>query len=270
MSTVPRREVLTGVIVCGVAPVAQAVFGPLVARAEGTPTETLYSGYPTADPGIVRETVLVSHARFDRLREIVTAQPALARAAWDWGFGDWESALGAASHMGRRDIAEFLIEHGARPTLFSAAMLGQLEAVRGFVEGSPGVQRIPGPHGITLLGHARNGGDAAKPVAEYLESLGDADLRRETVELTAAEREVYVGRYEFGEGPDDSFEIFEKGESLRIKRGERTARFLMPLGDHTFYPSGAQAVRIRFDLDGAAAARMNILDPDLVVAAVRL
>jgi hypothetical protein len=28
----------------------------------------------------------------------------LARAAWDWGFGDWETALGAASHMGSRPI----------------------------------------------------------------------------------------------------------------------------------------------------------------------
>jgi len=269
MSTVRRREVLAGVVTFGVAPVAQAVFGPLAARADDSIAEKLPAAYPTADPAIVRETVLVSHARFDRLREIVTAQPALARAAWDWGFGDWESALGAASHMGRRDMAEFLIEHGARPDIFSAAMLGQLEVVRGFVEASPGVQSIPGPHGITLLAHARKGGEAAKPVAAYLESLGDADLRPETVELAAGERAAYVGKYEFGDGPDDSFEIFEKDESLRIKRGAGSARFLMPLGDHTFYPSGAQAVRIRFELEGAAAARMSILDPDLVVAAVR-
>jgi hypothetical protein len=44
------------------------------------------------------------------------------RAAWDWGFGDWEDALGACSHTGNREIAGYLIER-ARPTIFSAAML---------------------------------------------------------------------------------------------------------------------------------------------------
>ena len=55
---------------------------------------------------------------------------------------------------GRREIAEFLLAHGARPTVFSAAMLGQLDVVKAFVSASPGVQRTLGPHGITLMAHA--------------------------------------------------------------------------------------------------------------------
>jgi len=42
--------------------------------------------------------------------------------------------LGAASHMGRRDIAEILIEHGARSNLFTSTMLGHLEAVRAYIK----------------------------------------------------------------------------------------------------------------------------------------
>jgi hypothetical protein len=270
MTSIPRREILTGIAGLGLAPIAQAVFGPLPVRGQPATSRELWAEYPTEDPAIVRETVLVAHARFDRLRELVTARPTLAKASWDWGFGDWESALGASSHMGRRDMAEFLIDHGARPTIFSAAMLGQLEVVRAFVESAPGVQRIPGPHGITLLGHARNGGEDARPVAEYLESLGDADLRPETVELSSAERAAYVGKYAFGDGPDDRFEIFENRESLRIRRGERTARSLMPLGDHAFFPSGAPAVRIRFEFEGDGSALLRVLDPDVVVTAARL
>ena len=99
MSQVSRRSVLAGMAGLGVAPLAQAVFGPLITRAGDTPPSQLADSYPTEDPAIVRETVLVSHARFDRLRELVTARPTLARASWDWGFGYWESALGATSHM---------------------------------------------------------------------------------------------------------------------------------------------------------------------------
>ena len=63
--------------------------------------------YPTQDYEIVREVVGAAHARFDRVKELVTERPELAKATWDWGFGDVETALGAASHMGRKDIAEF-------------------------------------------------------------------------------------------------------------------------------------------------------------------
>ena len=60
----------------------------------------------------------MSHNDIKRVRELVERQPALARASLDWGFGDWETAIDAASHVGRRDIAEFLIANGARPTIF--------------------------------------------------------------------------------------------------------------------------------------------------------
>ncbi len=81
------------------------------------------------DPKLVKETVAVSHGNLPRVRELVEASPALAKATWDWGFGDWETALGAASHTGRREIAELLIAHGARPDIFTFAMFGQLDVV---------------------------------------------------------------------------------------------------------------------------------------------
>ena len=59
--------------------------------------------FPHQDPERVREVVSVSHGNFERVRELVEESLALAKAEWDWGFGDWESALGAASHTGGAD-----------------------------------------------------------------------------------------------------------------------------------------------------------------------
>ena len=79
----------------------------------------------------------------------------LANATVDWADGDWESALGAAAHMHRRDIAELLLEHGARLDVFAAAMLGDVEAVK--ARARRHTQRCAtrrGPHGIPLAAHA--------------------------------------------------------------------------------------------------------------------
>ena len=150
---------------------------------------------PQQAPSVVKEMVGVAHGSLARVRELVERQPALANATIDWGFGDWEDALGAASHMGRREIAEFLLAQGARPTLFSAAMLGQVDVVKAVVGATPGVQRTLGPHGITLLAHARAGGPGAVEVVKYLESVGDADRRPATQPLEPADRDAVVGEY---------------------------------------------------------------------------
>ena len=63
--------------------------------------------FPSTDPDLVSGVVGAAHTDLDAVVDLVTTHPHLARATLDWGFGDWESALGAASHMGRRDIAEF-------------------------------------------------------------------------------------------------------------------------------------------------------------------
>src|SRR5262249_41886707 len=109
------------------------------------------AAFPRQDPALVREIVGASHSDLEKVKQLVDSKPALARAAMDWGFGDWEDALGAASHTGRFEIAQVLIAHGARPTMFSAAMMGQLDVVKGFIAASPGCQATLGPHGITLL-----------------------------------------------------------------------------------------------------------------------
>jgi hypothetical protein len=126
------------------------------------------SGAARLDPDLVCEFVGKSHGDLDRVRALLAEQPKLLNAAWDWGGGDWETGLGAASHVGRRDIALFLIGEGARMDIFTAAMLGHLEIVKATLEVFPDAWKWPGPHGIPLLRHAEAGGDAAAQVAEFL------------------------------------------------------------------------------------------------------
>ncbi|MFN8573059.1 MAG: hypothetical protein U0132_13500 [Gemmatimonadaceae bacterium] len=64
--------------------------------------------FPRQDPQMVADFVLLAHFNAAKVKDMVTAHPALAKSAIDWGFGDWEDALGAASHMGRADIAQRL------------------------------------------------------------------------------------------------------------------------------------------------------------------
>jgi hypothetical protein len=73
--------------------------------------------------------------------------------------------------MGRRDIAEFLLEHGARLDIFAAAMLGKLDIVKAALSVFPDAITTSGPHGIPLIAHAQAGGEDARSVLEYLQSL---------------------------------------------------------------------------------------------------
>ena len=125
---------------------------------------------PALEGSLVQDFVGNAHGDLDRVRELLAQEPALINSAWDWGGGDFETALGAAAHMGRRDIAVYLLKHGARLDLFAAAMLGNLEIVKAVLEAYPTALDIPGPHGIPLLAHALAGGNEALPVYEYLKS----------------------------------------------------------------------------------------------------
>lgn len=264
-----RRQFVTALPLAGLAGAVLPATAMLRAQAPPAPGPAVGDWFPLQDPALAREVVGVSHRDLTRVRELVERQPALARAAIDWGFGDWESALGAASHTGRREIAEFLIAHGAQPTLFSAAMLGQLPVVRAFVESSPGIQKTLGPHAITLLAHARAGGAAAAAVVQYLEQVGEADRRPPTAPLAPGDRDAVVGRYDFGPGPRDRFLVDVRNDQLGIERPGGNRQLLHHTGGLVFFPSGVPSVRLAFEREGAAARRLTVADPDVVLTATR-
>ena len=224
--------------------------------------------FPTQPPELIREMVTVSHFDLKRVQELVETHPSLAKASWDWGFGDWEDAIGAASHMGNRPIAEYLLSKGARPSLFSAAMLGQLDVVKSFIAAQPGSQRIRGPHSISLLAHAKAGGEPARPVFDFLESLGDAGA--DTPVPLPADAEALKGTYIFGHAANQQIDVTVDNAQLVWTRKGSMGRPLSHLGNRLFSPWGAPAVRIQFTQEAdSSVSVMTIHDPAVVLVAKR-
>ena len=121
---------------------------------------------PALEPALVKEFVAAAHGDLDKTSAMLLTQPALLNASWDWGGGDFETGLGGASHMGRKDIAEFLIGKGARVDIFAAAMLDKLDIVKAMMAAWPGIENSLGPHRIPLLAHAKRGN--AEAVSRFL------------------------------------------------------------------------------------------------------
>ncbi len=279
----PRRLFLKssvfGVLAAGLPNVQYAREG--LFSASGTLTDPEVSPrYPAIAEPVVKELVGASHFNLDRVKEIVGPRPELARATWDWGFGDWETALGAASHVGRRDIAEFLMSHGARPDIFTFAMLGALDAVEAMIESRPGTQTITGPHGISLLSHARVGLRPEELTAEqvsrqkaliaYLEGLGDADPAISQQPLTEAEKDKYLGDYRYGEGPDDGFTIsLNMRKMLSLGKLGGFGGGLYHLGGNAFSYNGLPSVTIQFLEEDGAIRSLTVEEPGLRLTAVK-
>lgn len=240
----------------------------------------LGESFPAYPSDLAREVVTIAHFDLQRVKDLVGPRPQLARAAWDWGFGDWETPLGAASHMGRQDIAEYLLSQGAPPSIFSLAMLGHSAAVKEICSAQPGIQRLAGPHSISLLAHARMGGKEAAGVLSYLQSLGDADSPRR-VALSEPEGMALSGTYQFGAGTSRVIEVssdvhayagspmYTHPPQLNWTRKGTMARPLFHLGERTFYPAGAPAVRIRFE-ERPGRMVMTLTDGDFTLDANRI
>ena len=121
---------------------------------------------------LVKEFVIAGHGNFPKTQSMLADHPNLAFAKIDWGAGDFEAAIEGAGHMGNKEIAEFLIDAGSRVTLFVLTMLGRTELVKPVLEAYPKLIFAPGPHGLTLLHHAKVGGEGGKELYAYLQEKG--------------------------------------------------------------------------------------------------
>lgn len=243
--------------------------------------DPLFYRYPAVNDDTTRGIVGASHGNIDMVKQLLNKRPELSCACWDWGFGDYETALGAASHVGRKDIAELLINNGARPDIFTYAMMGMLRSVQELVENMPGIQSRTGPHGITLLQHAKNRLED-KTITEadrtnvnklisYLEGLGNADIRSKNIELTDAEKQRYLGEYKFGNGASDSFVIdMNSRKWLQIGRKGSSGVRMRNVGEHTFSPPASSAVKIIFKMEGEKAVGLSIHEPEPLLTASRI
>lgn len=127
---------------------------------------------PALAAEMVREFVKVAHSDVGKVQKMLEEQPLLLNAAWDWGGGDFETAIGAAGHTGQKETAHYLLEKGARTDLFVLTMLGKTDIVTATLTAYPALLHSAGPHGFTLLHHAEKGGKDAEELFTYLQKLG--------------------------------------------------------------------------------------------------
>lgn len=243
--------------------------------------EPFFYRYPSTNDALASGIVGASHGNIDKVKELVTQHPELSGASWDWGFGDWETAIGAASHVGRRDIAELLISNGARPDIFTFTMMGMYKSVQEIVETVPGIQTHAGPHGITLLQHAKNrledknisATDSANvnKVIIYLENLGNADVKPASLEVTEDEKQKYIGEYRFGNGEGEILVVdLNTRKFMQLGRKGSFGRGLRKIGENTFSPAGAPSVKIIFKMKDDKAISLSIHEPETLFTAIKI
>lgn len=126
---------------------------------------------------LLQDFVIFAHSDLAMVKQLLEREPGLLNGAVDWGGGDFETALGGASHMGKHDIVEYLLERGARIDIFCAAMTGQIDAVRSFLTLQPALIDAKGPHGFSLHFHAQVGGERSAAVLDYLQSIKPIELK---------------------------------------------------------------------------------------------
>lgn len=138
---------------------------------------TFASGYNQNEPEpyktkIVKEFVVAGHNNLDKVKEMLIDYPNLIYSRYDWGNGDFEEAIEGAGHLGDKEIANYLIGQGARVNLFVLTMLGKTNLVKPTLEVYPNLLYAKGPHGFTLLHHAKVGGNDSQELLAYLSEKG--------------------------------------------------------------------------------------------------
>ncbi len=179
-----RRQFVTGAVVAGVTVgSARWIF------ADDKKDETA-----KLDLAMVGKFVGKSHGDIETVKSMLKEEPALVNAAWDWAGGDWETGLNAASHVGRPEIAELLLENGARLDAPAAVMLGLKPVVAEMLKVYPKLPACPGAHEIPLLSHAIFGREKADDVFELLLAAGADVNAKSKMSMTPLMAAASVGR----------------------------------------------------------------------------
>lgn len=134
--------------------------------------QTAQETYQTLAVEKIKEFVTAGHGNLAKVKAMLEEEPNLIHSRYDWGSGDFEEAIEGAGHLGNKEIANYLIERGARVNLFVLTMLGKKDLVIPVLEEYPNLLYARGAHGFSLLHHAKQGGKEALEILDYLKDKG--------------------------------------------------------------------------------------------------
>ena len=144
------------------------------------PFSALAKTYTDVEPyklEIVKDFVIAGHGKLNEVKQMLELYPNLLYCRYDWGNGDFEEALEGAGHVGNKEIAQYLIEKGARPNIFVLTMLGETEIVKATLKKYPLLLNSKGPHGLTLLHHAKTGGKSSEELYSFFVENGLKEMQ---------------------------------------------------------------------------------------------
>src|SRR5690349_5735191 len=127
---------------------------------------------PPIPMNVVKDFVGAGHRDLGKVQSMVADYPNIVHCKYDWGNGDFESAIEGSGHVGNKAITEYLIEQGSRVSLFQLAMLGRTDLVKPVLEAYPKLIFANGPHGFTLLHHAKVAGKEGEELFGWLQEKG--------------------------------------------------------------------------------------------------
>lgn len=165
MSTINRKNFILG----SVSGAAGIILLPGIFKSQ---QQSFLEHKPAADTELVKQFVGAAHKDMEKVKSMLQETPDLLNAVNNLGGWDWEDAIGAAGHVGIPELALYLLDKGARPTICVAAMLGKTAIVKAYITAFPHMKDAVGPHKISLVRHAKAGGENAREVLEYLQSTG--------------------------------------------------------------------------------------------------
>jgi ankyrin repeat protein len=178
----------------------------------------MMSNLPELTQEYIQTFVMPAHGNLAKVKEMLVADPRLLDAMYEpWG----ETALGAASHVGNRPIAEYLLEQGAKLTIYTAAMLGTQEDVAAFLANDPDLINSGGAHNIPLMFHAALSGDLA--LMQFLAEKGNTQTADNALHIAANRGDTAMTQWLLDRGADVNTKNFQDMTPLQIAAAQEQA-----------------------------------------------
>lgn len=159
----------------------------------------------------IRNFVLPAHGNLEIVQQLLAEDQRLLNEKYE-EFD--ETALEAASHVGNRPIAEFLLEQGAPMNIYTAAMFGLKDEVARFLDENPELVNGNGVHGISLLYHAALSGNVE--LVEMLVERGNTQSPDQPLLAAASYGRIDMAKWLLDRGADKSTTNFQNKTALDI------------------------------------------------------
>jgi uncharacterized protein len=177
---------------------------------------------------LVGEFVQAAHFSLAKVQALHQDYPALLNARWEKYH---ELALEAAGHMGQREIAEYLLAHGAPLQVFVAASLGNTQAVSRFLHDDSSLANARGVHGISLCYHAALSGNI--DVLELIDQAGGNEGIDEALHAATRLGHTPVVAWLLGHGATNlTIRNFEEKTPLQVAQDKGYAEIVTLLRQH--------------------------------------